>query len=709
MSVEKVETSSSVTGLLLLLVGVVAGSFWWLDNKGITVSQQVEVVGDWLSGERTIENLLQQSLPSVPVVDPGLTQIEQVELVDINFWEARIKTTYSLQSKYGQGYVAFNMVGQSWSHTIGLVTVPGTHTGDALLGRNAGREYAYQVEKIHGRMYDPYRNDRAYFEQDYDVALSWPSEDSLNITRGPNYRKFMDIKRVYVYRNVPRYIKFAENLVEAGFLAERIDMQLGVCGGCAASLIFGEDVSVDAVQTVLRALKRQKYPIDRVELSAKKRDVGVIRIGQTPNDAALPLWGKVDELLAPGITEDQFFATLGFEKETDHSRAVALHKKAKNLIDNYSRKSGKMAEARNLLDQAQTLDGDYMPIYMELSRYLMRTGSGFSAFWPTEQGYKAKAVLENALKLDAEYSHTYVLLGYVQTALHEFDDALVSFDKAEELSASSMWLYNNKAFWYQSQDDEDKALAEQAKVLAHVVDGSDNDRALKGGLGKLAAMYVRLDRFDDARVVFERHHKDFPGDMSGLENYLTFLLAHTTDMPRIEQLFQVVKQRNCYCYPKVTAMIGVMRAAEKVDVSPKEVVKGLISAQSTKTSFSEVIAQLGRGKEGKRALDKLFASELEMAQIESTESVLFSLLGSKDYETIKFFLKYGANPNKIDRRSGMSPIIHAVLMTDSELVKLLLTYGADPALEGSGGFSAYDLARDMDQKEVVDIITGKQI
>ena len=709
MSIEQGEKGSRVSGLLLLLLAVLAGSYWWLDQKGISVSQQAQTAMDWVSGKRDFKELIQGSAATVKISEPDNTQIEDVHLVDINFWEARLKTTYSLQSRYRQGYVAFNMVGQKWSHTIGLVTRPGTHTGDALLGRNVGREESYTAEKIHGRMYDPYRNDRAYFEQDYDVVLTWPGEDSLNVTRGSDYRKFMDVKRIYVYRNVPRYIDFAEHLVEVGFLAERIEMQLAVCGGCAASLIFGEDVSVDAVQTVLRALKQQNYPIDRVELSTHERDLGVIRIGQTPTDQAKPLWSKVEALLNPQITEDQFFATLGFEKETDHSRAVVLHKKAKNLIDNYGHKRKKMAEARNLLGRAQDLDSDYMPIYIELSRYLMRVDSNFSTSRPTERGYQAKAVLENALKLDPEYSHSYVLLGYVQTALQEFDDALVSFDKAEALGATSVWLYNNKAAWYESQGEEDKALAEQIKVLSHNVDGSDNDRALKHGLGELTARYIKLGRFDDAQAIFERHRKDFPADMRGLENYVIFLLAHTTDMARTEELFQVVKQRNCYCYPKVTAMIEVVRAAQKVDVSTNEVVKGLIAAQSTKTSFSVVVAQLGRGVEGRKALDKLFASELEMAQIESTESVLYSLLDSKDYKTIKFFLKYGANPNRIDRRSGLPPLAHAVLLDDAKLVRLLLTYRADPALEGESGFSAYDLARNMDKPELVEIITGKQI
>ena len=709
MSIEQGEQGSRISSLLILLLIILAGSYWWLDKNDITISEQTQAVADFLSGKSNSEQLVWPPNPLPQIKGAKSTQIQDVQLIDINFWEARLKTTYSLEPGYGRGYVAFNMVDQKWSHTIGLVTRPGTHTGDALLGRNPGRESEYTVNKIHGRMYDPYRNDRPYFEQDYEITLNWPAEDSLEVTRGSDYRKFEDVKRIYVYRNVPRYINFAEQLVEAGFLAERIEMQLGVCGGCAASLIFGNDVSIVALQTVLRTLKQHNYPIDRVELSAHQRDQGVIRIGQSPNKEAKPLWSKVEALLESKISEEEFFAILEFEKETDRSRAVALHKKAKNLIDNYSRKRKKMVEARNLLGQAQDLDSDYMPIYIELARYLMRSGSGFSNVSPTEQGYKAKAVLESALKLDPEYSHTYVLLGYVQTALHEFDDALTSFNKAEELGTISVWLYNNKATWYQLQDKDDEALSEQVKVLTHSLNGSDNDRALKYGLTQLARSYIQFDRYQDARAVFERHRKDFPADMWALENYTTFLLAHTTDMARTEELFQVVKQRNCYCYPKVTAMIEVVRASQKVGISSNDVVKGLIAAQSTNTSFSEVIAQLGRGIEGKKALEKLFESELNMTQIESSESVLFSLLNTEDYTSITFFLSKGANPNKIDRRSGLPPLAHAVALNDLILTRLLLTYGADPALEGPAGYSAYDLAREMDEQEMVAILLGKQI
>lgn len=174
------------------------------------------------------------------------TGIDRLAVKAINFWEAEIEIEYSLESRHGNGYIALNM---PESHqTVGVVTKAGVQSkGVALLSREFNRPTGHTVPGVRAEMYNPYRRDRSYYDEWHDLSLAWPDVSDLGIDRSSEREKFAALEQIYVYRNIPNYIEFARKLANEGVPAESINLQLAVCSGCAASVIFGIDVPIPAI------------------------------------------------------------------------------------------------------------------------------------------------------------------------------------------------------------------------------------------------------------------------------------------------------------------------------------------------------------------------------------------------------------------------------------------------------------------------------
>ena len=84
------------------------------------------------------------------------------------------------------------------------------------------------------------------------------------------------------------------------------------------------------------------------------------------------------------------------------------------------------------------------------------------------------------------------------------------------------------------------------------------------------------------------------------------------------------------------------------------------------------------------------------AQDESGDTLLADLLldyeeNEKRYLFAKWMLGHGANPRLVDKDGG-GPLFSAVIVQDTDLLRLLLDHGADPNLENDQGETLYDYA-----------------
>lgn len=77
-----------------------------------------------------------------------------------------------------------------------------------------------------------------------------------------------------------------------------------------------------------------------------------------------------------------------------------------------------------------------------------------------------------------------------------------------------------------------------------------------------------------------------------------------------------------------------------------------------------------------------------------------------DIESVKKFIKYGVDVNKVVR--DMSPLMLAARFNKFEIVKLLLANGANPRIENEKGLRAIDYAEYAKATESIAILKNKK-
>ena len=81
------------------------------------------------------------------------------------------------------------------------------------------------------------------------------------------------------------------------------------------------------------------------------------------------------------------------------------------------------------------------------------------------------------------------------------------------------------------------------------------------------------------------------------------------------------------------------------------------------------------------------------------ESPIFQAVKTKNIDQIEYFLGQGYAVN-IKDISGNTPLTYAIQSGDLKIVKLLLSYGADPNIYDSTGYSVYCSAKFSNNKKI---------
>jgi len=71
---------------------------------------------------------------------------------------------------------------------------------------------------------------------------------------------------------------------------------------------------------------------------------------------------------------------------------------------------------------------------------------------------------------------------------------------------------------------------------------------------------------------------------------------------------------------------------------------------------------------------------------------------------VNYMLERGIDANKTERKSGFTPLMCASCYGRSEVVKILLSKGADKNAQDAKGLSATDFARKMNKKSILKLL-----
>lgn len=76
----------------------------------------------------------------------------------------------------------------------------------------------------------------------------------------------------------------------------------------------------------------------------------------------------------------------------------------------------------------------------------------------------------------------------------------------------------------------------------------------------------------------------------------------------------------------------------------------------------------------------------------------------EEYQIVKMFLSYGADPNIANERAGSIPLMAAAYKGDMWVVKLFLEYGVDLNLKDNQSRTVLDMVKKKNQQKVIDLL-----
>lgn len=186
------------------------------------------------------------------------------------------------------------------------------------------------------------------------------------------------------------------------------------------------------------------------------------------------------------------------------------------LLGKISDEANKKYEAIDFYKKAQTIQPEYLPIYVNLG----------NAYLELDLLGIARESFENALKLNKEYPSALYGLGQVNFAENKFEEAALLFEKVLTLVPEANRVHYSLALAYRNLKYLDKAkihLAKQGSVGVRPSDPVfDELNDLKKGIrlrllrGKLA---VESGRFADAEIEFQKVLAAEPENVTALVNY----------------------------------------------------------------------------------------------------------------------------------------------------------------------------------------------
>ena len=75
-----------------------------------------------------------------------------------------------------------------------------------------------------------------------------------------------------------------------------------------------------------------------------------------------------------------------------------------------------------------------------------------------------------------------------------------------------------------------------------------------------------------------------------------------------------------------------------------------------------------------------------------------------DEDTLEVLLKFGANPNESENKTGLTPLMIAVSWESPECVRMLLDYGADKDAIKKDGTTVYEYAQNVGSEEIITML-----
>jgi len=377
------------------------------------------------------------------------------------------------------------------------------------------------------------------------------------------------------------------------------------------------------------------------------------------------------------------------------------YSEAQKMIDRSNKES--LKRAKQILDTIVLNDPGFVMAYHEIARHNLRTQ------WSSGGKENALRVLNNAIDIDSDVADLYILRGRVHTLLDNNELALKDFRKAKKIGTENLWLYTHWGRMLERQN-KTKETIEKYKKVVNIERGYDrNDRAQHDAYWRLNKVYIRNKEYKKADKLLSKRDAVYNDNPCLKAHHSKFLIKYTDELERAKDLVLEAKKDNCED-KDIDATLAITHYASWVKYlelgEKRKAALEYGKAQTLSGDMLTIVSELADTDKTARIIKHLIKKGVPVDTDDSSgRTALTDGIYQKNIEKVERLIKYGADVNHRRHKYAWTPLMVAVLVSDSGIAALLLDHGADLEARGPNGVTALQVAVAKGDEKMINVLT----
>lgn len=380
-----------------------------------------------------------------------------------------------------------------------------------------------------------------------------------------------------------------------------------------------------------------------------------------------------------------------------------LYKLCVNMID-----SGDQFDmAKKGLEQIVLANPEYVPAYVELARYQMKTN------WSTAGLAQAEQSLNTALRIDPNHANSLVLLGYVYAHQHRFKEAEEAFQKAKAIGTKNIWLYANWGELRAMEGKRDASIAMYRKAVDAPKDLETYERARRDAYEHLLVLLENEKQWEAADKLYQERIDRYPDNGCFKASHAAFRIYRRGDYESAIVIGNKALMQECRDDRINTRLIlatayDAKWAKEQTGVGDAHKVgQSFDLAQALYADMTMLMYSLASSQHTEFVIPALKQRGIliDTQDRNGVTALGYSIL-NHDVAAARALIRYGANVNQIFNAEGITPLMLAASRGDRDFVILLMKNGADRRCKTVSGYDAEHIAVASGFKDIANILSG---
>jgi tetratricopeptide (TPR) repeat protein len=372
---------------------------------------------------------------------------------------------------------------------------------------------------------------------------------------------------------------------------------------------------------------------------------------------------------------------------------------AVSAIDNGG--SEPLREARQILERLIQKNPSNAPAYTELARIAMKSN------WGPEGLHQAETLLDSALKLSPSNVDAKILLGYVYTHQHRFNEASKLFTEAERSNPPNLWLWTNWGEMFDMQGKADQAIEKYREAVTRPFGTAKSYRARENAYSFLLKRLEARQDADGMEALYKQRISEFgPGSCYSAE-YARFRLYVRGDTQGAIETAHRALNLNCEDASS-REILGLANYVQWANGQGAPSNEALNQARVFLPTNATTLYLLAGSDKTVVALNKLIANGEHIDQLDNDNmTALAHALQNGKLDAVERLLRLGARAEIPVSFEQIPAALMPVFDGNFDAIRLLQHHGVNYSKVTYHGTTAIDYAKQMGDAALLDALQSK--